>query len=53
MQYSPKDFETLRLLRAFGKIRDPEKRRELIKFVERKAGTSSENPDDEQSIPPG
>jgi len=52
MQYSPKDFETLRLLRAFGKIRDPEKRRDILKLVERKAGTSNGNPDDEQSIPP-
>ena len=53
MQYSPIDFETLRLLRAFGKIRDAEKRREIIRLVERKAGTSIEDPDDEQSTPPG
>ena len=52
MQYSREDFETLRLLRAFGKIQDPEKRREIIKLVERQAGTSNENPDDEQSTPP-
>jgi hypothetical protein len=52
MQYSREDFETLRLLRAFGKIQDAEKRRQIIKLVERKAGTSNENPDDEQSVPP-
>jgi len=47
MQYSREDFETLRLLRAFGKIQDPEKRREIIELVESKADTSNENPDDE------
>jgi hypothetical protein len=52
MQYSREDFETLRLLRAFGKIQDAEKRRQIIKLVERKAAASNENPDDEQSIPP-
>jgi hypothetical protein len=53
MQYSREDFETLRLLRAFGKIRNAETRREIIKLVQRKAGTSNANPDDEPSIPPG
>jgi hypothetical protein len=28
------DFETLRLLRAFAKIKDPAKRREIIALVE-------------------
>ena len=37
MQYSREDFETLRLLRAFGKIQDPEKRRAIIEMVEIKA----------------
>jgi hypothetical protein len=53
MQYSREDFETPRLLRAFGKIQDPEKRREVIELVESKADTSNENPDDKQSNPPG
>ena len=47
MEFSREDFETLRLLRAFGKIQDPEKRREIIELVESKADTSNENPDDE------
>jgi hypothetical protein len=37
MEYSREDFETLRLLRAFGKIQDPQKRREIIELVESKA----------------
>jgi hypothetical protein len=48
MEYSRADFETLRLLRAFGKIHDPQKRREIIELVESKAETSNEDPDDEQ-----
>jgi hypothetical protein len=35
-------------LRAFGKIHDPQKRREIIELVESKAETSNEDPDDEQ-----
>ena len=53
MQDSPEDFETLRLLRAFGKIQDPEKRRAIIATVESKANSSNEGSDDERSIPPG
>jgi hypothetical protein len=52
MQYSPKDFETLRLLKAFGKIRDAEKRREILDLVERNAGAPAENSDDGPSSPP-
>jgi hypothetical protein len=53
MQDSREDFETLRLLRAFRKIQDPEKRRAIIEIVEIKADPSSEGSDDERSIPPG
>ena len=52
MQDSREDFETLRLLRAFRKIQDPEKRRAIIEMVESKADPSSEGSDDERSIPP-
>jgi hypothetical protein len=48
MEYSREDFETLRLLRAFGKIQDPQKRREIIELVESKAATSNEDPGNEQ-----
>jgi hypothetical protein len=48
MEYSRADFETLRLLRAFGKIHDPQKRREIIELVESEAESSNEDPDDEQ-----
>jgi hypothetical protein len=48
MEYSREDFETLRLLRAFGKIQDPQKRREIIELVESKAATSKDDPQDEE-----
>jgi hypothetical protein len=48
MEYSREDFETLRLLRAFGKIQDPQKRREIIELVESRAATSKDNPQDEE-----
>jgi len=51
MEHSREDFETLRLLRAFSKIQDPQKRRKIIELLENKAAASKENPDDEQSKP--
>jgi hypothetical protein len=51
MEYSREDFETLRLLRAFSKIQDPQKRREIIELLENKAAAPKENPDDEQPKP--
>jgi hypothetical protein len=53
MEYSREDFETLRLLRAFGKVQDPQRRREIIELVESKADTSNEDPDDELPSPRG
>ena len=37
MTVKREDLETLRLIRAFVKITDPEKRREIIKLVEKAA----------------
>jgi hypothetical protein len=51
MEFSREDFETLRLLRAFGKIQDPQKRREIIELVESKAAALKKDPDDEQPDP--
>jgi hypothetical protein len=48
MEYSREDFETLRLLRAFGKISDPQKRREIIELVEGKAAAPNDDPDNEK-----
>jgi hypothetical protein len=48
MEYSREDFEILRLLRAFGKIQDPQKRREIIELAESKAATSKDDPQDEE-----
>jgi hypothetical protein len=48
MEFSREDFETLRLLRAFGKIQDPKKRREIIKLVESKADSPKDEPEDEE-----
>jgi hypothetical protein len=48
MEYSREDFETLRLLRAFSRIQDPQKRREIIELVESKAAAPKDDPDNEQ-----
>jgi hypothetical protein len=37
MGYKREDIETLRLLRAFYRIRDPAKRREILELVENAA----------------
>jgi hypothetical protein len=37
MTVDRKDLETLRLLRAFVKITDPQKRKEIVEFVEKLA----------------
>jgi len=42
MTYKREDFETLRLLRAFSKIQDPAKRREILDLVEKAASSKSE-----------
>jgi hypothetical protein len=47
MEYSREDFETLRLLRAFGKIQDPQKRREILELVENLIAAPNDAPDDE------
>jgi hypothetical protein len=48
MEYSREDFETLRLLRAFGKIQDPQKRHEILELVENEAAApKKDDPDDE------
>jgi hypothetical protein len=47
MQISREDLETLRLIRAFGRIQDPETRREIIELAESKADTSADKPSDE------
>jgi hypothetical protein len=51
MKYSREDFETLRLLRAFGKIQDPQKRREILELMESKAATPQDDPNNEKPIP--
>jgi hypothetical protein len=45
MGYKREDFETLRLLKAFYKITDPAKRREILELVEKAASSKP----DEQS----
>ena len=45
MDYKREDLETLRLLRAFSKIQDPAKRREILELVEKAASSKP----DEQS----
>ena len=45
MAFEREDIETLRLLRAFARITDPQKRREIIALVERKA--AEQKSDDE------
>jgi hypothetical protein len=52
MEFSREDFETLRLLRAFGKIKDPQKRREILELVESRASAPNDDPDNEQPDPP-
>jgi hypothetical protein len=52
MEYSREDFETLRLLRAFGKIQDPQKRREILELVENEAAAPKDDPNNEKPIPP-
>src|ERR1700682_4626890 len=47
MEYSREVFETLRLLRAFGKIQDPQKRREILELVENEAAAPKDDSDDE------
>jgi len=42
MTHKREDFETLRLLRAFSKIQDPAKRREILDLVEKAASSKSE-----------
>jgi hypothetical protein len=42
MGYKGEDIETLRLLRAFSKIKDTAKRREILELVE-KAASSKPN----------
>jgi len=44
---SREDFETLRLLRAFGRIQDPQKRREILELVENEAAAPKDDSDDE------
>jgi len=47
MEFSREDFETLRLLRAFGRIQDPQKRREILELVENEAAAPKDDSDDE------
>jgi len=47
MEYSHENFEALRLLRAFTKIQDPQKRREILELVESSAAPPQDEPDDE------
>jgi hypothetical protein len=42
MSFDRKDLETLRLLRAFVKITDPQKRREIVEMVEKLAPPKSD-----------
>jgi hypothetical protein len=44
MGYKREDIETLRLLRAFSKIKDQAKRREILELLEKSA---SPRPDDQ------
>jgi hypothetical protein len=46
MDYKKEDLETLRLLRAFHKIKDAEMRREIVKLVEKHA--AARKPDDSE-----
>ena len=41
MSYKREDIEALRLLRAFSKIQDPTKRREILELVEKAAAEQS------------
>jgi hypothetical protein len=52
MEYSREDFEILRLLRAFWRIQDPQKRREILELVENEAATPHDDPNNEKPIPP-
>jgi hypothetical protein len=44
MTFKREDIETLRLLRAFTKIADPERRREIVALVESMAKSDNEQP---------
>jgi hypothetical protein len=48
MEFSREDFETLRLLRAFSRIQDPQQRREILELVESKAAASKDDPENEE-----
>lgn len=52
MTIAREEFEALRLLRAFEKIKDSAKRREIIDLVEGCARTAKQGPD-EQEEPSG
>jgi len=43
MGYKREDLEALRLLKAFSKIQDPAKRREILELVERAASANPDN----------
>ena len=47
MTFAREDIETLRLLRAFTKITDPLKRREIIALVESKAAERTSDDEEE------
>jgi hypothetical protein len=44
MSYKRKDLEELRLLNAFSKITDSEKRREILELAEKYASMGSQEP---------
>jgi hypothetical protein len=48
MSIASEEIETLRLLRAFEKIKDRAKRREIIELVEAGARAAKQGPDDQQ-----
>lgn len=51
MVFSWEDLLTLRLLRAFAKIKHRQARREILALVESKALAPNEDPNGEQSNP--
>jgi hypothetical protein len=51
MEFSWEDILTLRLLRAFAKIKDPQTRREILAVVESKARAQNDDPNSEQPNP--
>jgi hypothetical protein len=49
MDYKREDIETLRLIKAFAKIADPEKRKEIVALTEKYACAQASGADNDRS----